>query len=184
MEFIGSVLVTSRQYHNTSNLLSAPLLSLYINELQYFLVWHTGCLLELGSEYYMQVFHTDFQLRVWGDKYSKHEEKRTYRLSFLVVLFSFFHQDLEGEFPQSHRNRSGFQPAEGGVSPVVWGAHTRPSYPPDPDVSGWGGRKGLDIWSESPWRDAESGWWRFLLGDFKSKVQVCRSGGLDHLIRA
>lgn len=74
------------------------------------------------------------------------------------LLFYFFNQGLEREFHQSHRNRSGFQPAEGGVSPVVWSADTRPSSPPDTDVSGWGGGNGLDIWSESTWRKAHSRW--------------------------
>lgn len=105
--------------------------------------------------------------------------------SLFFYYFFFLNQGLKREFHQSHRNRSGFQPAEGGVSPVVWSTDTRPSSPPDPDVSGWGGGNGLDIWSESTWREADSGWWRLPLDDLKKKkkkspcVQIIRCRSCD-----
>ncbi|MEQ2174560.1 hypothetical protein GOODEAATRI_009097 [Goodea atripinnis] len=43
--------------------------------------------------------------------------------------------DPEGELHQGHRHRSGFQPAEGGVSPVTRTAHTGLGAVPDQDAS-------------------------------------------------
>lgn len=123
---------------------------------------------------------------VWIQQTQREREMHMHTVLLSCVLFFFFlNQGIEREFHQSHRNRSGFQPAEGGVSPVLGSSDTRPSCPPGPDVSGWGGGNGLDIWSESTWREADSGWWRLLLGDLKKKkknsgrVQIVRFRSCD-----